>query len=168
MREEGWSDGWAKAVIALGTNQGEREQTLLNALADLRATEGVAVVAESAVIETVALTESGYDDGAPPYLNQVVIIHTAWPAEHLLARLHEIEKRHGRARDGVQYAPRTLDLDIIDWGGVAMDVPGLTLPHPRAHERTFVLAPWLEVDPEAEIPGRGPVRDLLAQLESSA
>ena len=161
-------EGWTKAVVALGTNQGEREQTLQEAVSDLRATEGVVVVAESSVIETVALTESGYDDSAPAYLNQVVIIHTAWPAEHLLARLHEIEQRHGRQRDGVQYAPRTLDLDIIDWGGVARDVPGLTLPHPRAHERTFVLAPWLEVEPEAAIPGRGSVRDLLAQLESSA
>jgi 2-amino-4-hydroxy-6-hydroxymethyldihydropteridine diphosphokinase len=161
-------EGWTKAVIALGTNQGEREETLLEAVADLRATEGVVVVAESSAIETVALTESGYDESAPAYLNQVVIIHTAWPAEHFLARLHEIEQRHGRARDSVQYAPRTLDLDIIDWGGVTLDIPGLTLPHPRAHERTFVLAPWLEVEPEAEIPGRGNVKNLLAELESSA
>ena len=161
-------EGWTKAVVALGTNQGEREQTLQEAVADLRATEGVVVVAASSVIETVALTESGYDDSAPAYLNQVVIIHTAWPAEHLLARLHEIEQRHGRQRDGVQYAPRTLDLDIVDWGGVTLDIPGLTLPHPRAHERTFVLAPWLEVEPEAAIPGHGSVKDLLAQLESSA
>lgn len=161
-------DGWTKAVIALGTNQGNREQTLDDALSDLRATEGIIIVSQSSVIDTVALTESGYDDSAPAYLNQVVIIHTAWPAEHLLARLHEIEQRHGRARDGVQYAPRTLDLDIIDWGGVTLDIPGLTLPHPRAHERTFVLAPWNEIDPEAEIPGRGRVTDLLAQLESTA
>ncbi len=161
-------DGWTKAVIALGTNQGNREQTLDDALSDLRATEGIIIVSQSSVIDTVALTESGYDDSAPAYLNQVVIIHTAWPAEHLLARLHEIEQRHGRARDGVQYAPRTLDMDIIDWGGVTLDIPGLTLPHPRAHERTFVLAPWNEIDPEAEIPGRGRVTDLLAQLESTA
>jgi 2-amino-4-hydroxy-6-hydroxymethyldihydropteridine diphosphokinase len=161
-------DGWTKAVIALGTNQGEREQILQDAVSDLRATEGVVVVAESSVIETVALTEHGYDDTAPGYLNQVVIIHTAWPAEHLLSRLQEIEQRHGRIRQGAQYAPRTLDLDIIDWGGITLDIPGLTLPHPRAHERTFVLSPWLEVDPEAEIPGRGSVKDLLAAVESSA
>ena len=160
-------DGWTKAVIALGANQGEREETLHNAVSDLRATEGVVVVAESAVIDTVALTESGYDDTAPGYVNQVVIIHTAWPAEHLLARLHEIEQRHGRARNAQQYAPRTLDLDIIDWGGITLDIPGLTLPHPRAHERTFVLAPWCEVEPEAEIPGRGSIKSLLAKLESS-
>jgi 2-amino-4-hydroxy-6-hydroxymethyldihydropteridine diphosphokinase len=120
------------------------------------------------VIETVALTEHGYDDAAPGYLNQVVIIHSAWPAEYLLARLQEIEQRHGRIRQGDQYAPRTLDLDIIDWGGISLDIPGLTLPHPRAHERTFVLSPWLEVDPKAEIPGRGSVKDLLTALESSA
>jgi 2-amino-4-hydroxy-6-hydroxymethyldihydropteridine diphosphokinase len=161
-------DGWTKAVVALGTNQGEREQILLDAISDLRATEGVVVVAESAVIETVALTEHGYDDSAPGYLNQVVIIHTAWPAEHLLSRLQEIEQRHGRIRQGAQYAPRTLDLDIIDWGGITLDIPGLTLPHPRAHERRFVLSPWLEVDPEAKIPGRGSVKDLLAAVESSA
>lgn len=161
-------DGWTKAVVALGTNQGEREQILLDAVSDLRATEGVVVVAESSVIETVALTEHGYDDAAPGYLNQVVIIHSAWPAEYLLARLQEIEQRHGRIRQGDQYAPRTLDLDIIDWGGTSLDIPGLTLPHPRAHERTFVLSPWLEVDPKAEIPGRGSVKDLLTALESSA
>jgi 2-amino-4-hydroxy-6-hydroxymethyldihydropteridine diphosphokinase len=161
-------DGWTKAVIALGANQGEREHTLHNAVSDLRATEGVVVIAESSVTETVALTEHGYDDTAPAYLNQVVIIHTAWPAEHLLERLHEIEQRHGRVRDGAQYAPRTLDLDIVDWGGITLDSPGLTLPHPRAHERTFVLAPWLEIDPDAVIPGRGSVKDVLAQLESSA
>jgi 2-amino-4-hydroxy-6-hydroxymethyldihydropteridine diphosphokinase len=161
-------DGWTKAVIALGTNQGEREQTLHNAVADLRATEGVVVIAESSILETTALTEHGYDDSAPSYLNQVVIIQTAWPADHLLARLHEIEQRHGRVRDGSQYAPRTLDLDIIDWGGVTVDTPGLTLPHPRAHERTFVLTPWLEVDPDAVVVGRGSVKDLLAQVESTA
>jgi 2-amino-4-hydroxy-6-hydroxymethyldihydropteridine diphosphokinase len=161
-------DGWTTAVIALGTNQGDRESTLLDAVADFRATEGVAVIAESSVIETVALTEHGYDHSAPAYLNQVVIIQTAWPAQHLLTRTQEIEQRHGRTRDGVQYAPRTLDLDIIDWGGITLDIPGLTLPHPRAHERSFVLTPWLEVDPDATIAGHGRVSDLLAALESSA
>lgn len=161
-------DGWTKAVIALGTNQGDREKLLLDAVSDVRATEGVVVVAQSSVMETVALTERGYDDSAPKYLNQVVIIHTAWPPEHLLTRLQEIEQRHGRVRDGSHYAPRTLDLDIIVWGEVQRDTPGLTLPHPRAHERIFVLAPWLEIDPDAIIPGRERVADLLAKLESSA
>lgn len=159
--------GWSSAVIALGTNQGEREQLLLDAVADLRATEGVVLVAQSAVIDTVALTESGYDTRAPAYLNQVVIIHTAWPPEELLTRLHDIEQRHGRVRDGNQFAPRTIDLDIITYGDVTRDTPTLTLPHPRAHERTFVLAPWLDADPNATLPGHGPVAHLLTTLGST-
>jgi 2-amino-4-hydroxy-6-hydroxymethyldihydropteridine diphosphokinase len=161
-------EGWTRAVIALGTNQGDRHQLLALAVADLRATEGVVVVQESDPVETVALTEAGYDDTAPPYLNQVVIIHTAWPPEHLLDRLHEIEARHGRLRDGTRYAPRTLDLDMIVWGGATLDTPRLTLPHPRAHERVFVLGPWAQVEPEATLPGHGPVKDLLHRLEAEA
>jgi 2-amino-4-hydroxy-6-hydroxymethyldihydropteridine diphosphokinase len=157
-------EGWARAIIALGTNQGDRQKLLDDGRSDLRATEGVIVVAESAVIETVALTEVGYDDSAPAYLNQVVSIETAWPAEHLLLRLQDIERRHGRERSGVRYEPRTLDLDLIVWGSVVCDTPHLTLPHPRAHERRFVLEPWLEIEPDAVFPGRGPVRDLVARL----
>lgn len=162
------SEIWNPAVIALGTNQGDRHLLLEHAVSDLRATEGVRVIAESTPIETVALTESGYDDTAPAYLNQVVLIESAWPAEHLLARLHEIEARHGRHRDGTRYAPRTLDLDIITYADQVVDSPGLTLPHPRAHERVFVLAPWVEVDPHATLPGKGAVATLLAALEESA
>ena len=162
------SETWKPAVIALGTNQGDRHLLLQHAVSDLRATEGVRVIAESTPIETVALTESGYDENAPGYLNQVVLVESAWPAEHLLARLHEIEARHGRHRDGTRYAPRTLDLDIISYADQISDTPGLTLPHPRAHERVFVLAPWLEVDPHATLPGKGAVATLLAALEESA
>jgi 2-amino-4-hydroxy-6-hydroxymethyldihydropteridine diphosphokinase len=158
------SEQWTRAVIALGTNQGDRNQLLDFAVADLRATEGIRVVAQSPVVETVALTETGYDDSAPAYLNAVVIIETAWPAEHLLERLREIENRHGRHRDGTRYAPRTLDLDIITYADEIIDIPGLTVPHPRAHERRFVLEPWLAVDQDAVLPGRGSVRDVLADL----
>lgn len=161
-------EGWTKAVIALGTNQGNRHELLAHAVSDLRATEGVVVVAQSDVGETVALTEAGYDDQAPAYLNQVVIIHTAWPPEHLLERLHHIETRHGRIRDGTRYSPRTLDMDLIVWGEATLDTPHLTLPHPRAHERAFVLGPWAAVDPEASLPGHGPIRELLRRLESGA
>ena len=162
------SEHWNPAVIALGTNQGDRHQLLEHAVSDLRATEGVRVIAQSSPIETVALTESGYDETAPAYLNQVVLIESAWPAENLLERLHEIEARHGRLRDGTRYAPRTLDLDIITFADLVADTPGLTLPHPRAHERVFVLAPWLEVDPHATLPGRGSVATLLAGLRESS
>jgi 2-amino-4-hydroxy-6-hydroxymethyldihydropteridine diphosphokinase len=158
-------EGWTRAVVALGTNQGDRESVLADARADLRATEGVVVIAQSSVVETVALTESGYDSAEPQYLNQVVVIHTAWPAKDLLDRLHDIEQRHGRVRDGVRYAPRTLDLDLIVWGELVGTNPELTLPHPRAHERRFVLEPWLEIEPDAVFPGRGLVRDLLPGAE---
>jgi 2-amino-4-hydroxy-6-hydroxymethyldihydropteridine diphosphokinase len=162
------TEGWTRAVIALGTNQGDREQLLSNAVADLAATEGVRVVASSSVIESVALTETGFDESEPAYLNQVVLIDSAWPAAHLLDRLHDIEARHGRVRNNTRFAPRTLDLDIIVFGDVTLDTPTLPRPHPRAHERSFVLAPWFEVDPEATLPGHGPVEDLLTRLESSA
>ncbi len=158
-------EGWTRAVVALGTNQGDRESVLADARADLRATEGVVVIAQSSVVETVALTESGYDSAEPQYLNQVVVIHSAWPAKDLLDRLHDIEQRHGRVRDGVRYAPRTLDLDLIVWGELTITSPELTLPHPRAHERRFVLEPWLEIEPDAVFPGRGLVRDLLPGAE---
>jgi 2-amino-4-hydroxy-6-hydroxymethyldihydropteridine diphosphokinase len=162
------NEGWTRAVIALGTNQGDRDQLLANAVADLAATEGVRVVAHSSVIDSIALTETGFDESEPAYLNQVVLIDSAWPPLHLLDRLHDIEARHGRVRDNTRWAPRTLDLDIITFGDVAMETPTLTLPHPRAHERSFVLAPWLEVDPEAILPGHGPVTNLLKRLETSA
>lgn len=161
------SDQWTPAVVALGTNQGDRHQLLERAVADLRATEGVRVIAQSSVVDTVALTEDGYDESAPAYLNQVVLVESAWPAEHLLTRLHEIEKRHGRHRDGTRYAPRTLDLDIITYGDQVLSTPDLTLPHPRAHERAFVLAPWVEIDPDATLPGRGRVDALLSVLEEA-
>ena len=163
--EEGWTDeGWTRAVIALGANEGDREQTLIQAVADLRATEGVVVETVSDPVETVALTEKGYDPDAPRYLNQVVLVVSAWPAEGLLTQLQAIERRHGRERDGTRYAPRTLDLDLISYGDLVLDTESLILPHPRAHRRRFVLAPWLQVDPAATVPGRGSVADLLAAL----
>lgn len=156
---------WHKAVIALGSNLGDREQTLFEALADLRATEGIRIVAQSTLHDTVALTASGYDDTAPGYLNQVVVAETAWQPDKLLGILLAIESRHGRMRDGTQYADRTLDLDLITYDDLSLVTEELTLPHPRAHERSFVLRPWLEVDPDAEIPGRGLVAQLLAALD---
>jgi 2-amino-4-hydroxy-6-hydroxymethyldihydropteridine diphosphokinase len=137
-------------------------------LADLAATVGIRVLADSPLIDSIALTESGFEETEPAYLNQVVVVESAWPPTHLLDRLHEIVARLGRLRDQVRWAPRTLDLDIITFGDITLDTPTLTIPHPRAHERHFVLAPWLEIDPEATLPGHGPVRELVAGLESSA
>ena len=155
---------WRRAVVALGSNLGDREQTLFEALADLRATEGIRILAESALHDTVALTSAGYDETAPGYLNQVVVIESAWPPERLMQILLDIEAHHGRVRDGEQYANRTLDLDLIDVDGQTLQSDLLTLPHPRAYERTFVLSPWLEADPDATLPGHGAVADLVRAL----
>ena len=156
--------GWHRVVVALGSNMGERDDELFRAIADLRATEGVRIVAESSVHETVALTKDGYDEKAPKYLNQVVLIDTVWSPEDLLRIVLEVEARHGRGRSGERYESRTLDIDLIDYDNEPYTGEGLELPHPRAHERRFVLEPWSEVDPEAVIPGHGSVATLLAGL----
>jgi 2-amino-4-hydroxy-6-hydroxymethyldihydropteridine diphosphokinase len=156
--------GWHRVVIALGSNLGERDEELFRALADLRATEGVRIVAESSVHETIALTSEGYDESAPKYLNQVVIAETVWSPEDLLRIVLQIEAHHGRVRSGERYESRTLDIDLIDYDSKLYSAESLELPHPRAHEREFVLAPWRELDPTAEIPGRGSVATLLEGL----
>jgi 2-amino-4-hydroxy-6-hydroxymethyldihydropteridine diphosphokinase len=99
----------------------------------------------------------------PDYLNAVVIAETSMPAQAVLERCLSLEDAYGRVRDE-RWGPRTLDLDLIIYGDEVSNSPGLTLPHPRAHERAFVLAPWLDADPQAQIPGCGPVADLLAAL----
>jgi 2-amino-4-hydroxy-6-hydroxymethyldihydropteridine diphosphokinase len=102
----------------------------------------------------------------PDYLNAIVLADAARPARELLDRLHEIEAAFDRVRM-VRWGPRTLDIDVIDFGGERSDDPELTLPHPRAHERAFVLGPWRDVDPDAALPGRGPVAELLAEADRS-
>lgn len=159
---------WHHAVVALGSNLGDREETLFQAVADLRATEGIRVLVESGLHETVALTASGYDEEAPGYVNQVVLIETAWQPEALLDILLGIEAQHGRTRDGTAYANRTLDLDLISYDDIESQSPRLTLPHPRAHEREFVLRPWSEIDSTATLPGHGPIADLLRAVVGQA
>jgi len=156
--------GWHRVVVALGSNIGERDDELFMAIADLRASEGVRVIAESSVHETIALTKEGYDQAAPKYLNQVVLIDTVWAPEDLLRIVMDIESRHGRVRSGERYEWRTLDIDLIDYDGAPYTAEGLELPHPRAHERRFVLEPWIEVDTDAVIPGKGSVAALLDGL----
>lgn len=157
-------EGWHRVVVALGSNLGERDEELFRALADLNATEGVRVIAQSSVHETTALTEGGYDDSAPKYLNQVAIVDTVWEPQALLEIVLGIEARHGRVRTDERYASRTLDIDLIDCDGEEIETETLTLPHPRAHERLFVLNPWLEVDPAASLPGHGPVARVVEAL----
>ena len=152
-----------RTVIALGSNLGERKPTMLEAvrrIADLPTTE---VVAISEPIDTVALRPDGEDESAPRYLNAVLLMDTALAPETLLDQLHEIEADLGRVRTE-RWGDRTLDIDIVTMEGVVVDGPRLTLPHPRAHERRFVLEPWLSIDPDAELPGHGRVDALLRAL----
>ena len=144
-----------RVYVALGSNLGDRERTLLDAVEALRATEGVKVAALSALIETEPV---GVVD-QPRFVNGVVALDTTLPARALLELLLDVERRFGRSRDGVPaQGPRTLDLDLLLYGDAVIDEPGLQVPHPRLHERSFVLGPLAEIAPGLEIPGRGRVR----------
>ncbi len=156
----------ARVVLALGSNLGDREATVLAAVREIADLDGVELVATSTLHSTVALKPEGIDPDAPAYVNAVVIVETDLDPHALLSQLREIEHTHGRVR-AERWGDRTLDLDIVD-AGVTLTTPDLTLPHPRAHERDFVLAPWLEADPDAVLTGRGAVRDLLASLAPSS
>lgn len=151
------------AVVALGANLGDRAATIAQALAELRRLPLVEDVVASTPIESVALTLDGPDESEPAYLNAVALVRTRLDASVLLGLLHAIEARHGRERRE-RWGARTLDLDLIAYGELTSDDERLKLPHPRAAERDFVLAPWLEVDPDAVLPGRGRVADLLQAL----
>lgn len=157
-------DTWVSCVVALGTNLGERHDIAFRALADIAALEGFRVTGFSSLHETVALGPDGPNPEAPPYVNQVIAMESAWSPEKTLEHLMAVERRHGRERTGQKYADRTLDLDLIVYGDRVSDDPFVTTPHPRAHERRFVLEPWSEVDPAAKIPGKGAIVDLLAGL----
>jgi len=157
-------DTWVSCVVALGTNLGDREDIAFRALADIAATEGFRVTASSSLHETVALGPDGLNPDAPAYVNQVIALESAWSVEKTLVLLLDIERRHGRERTGEKYADRTLDLDLIVYGDLRHEGPDVTTPHPRAHERRFVLEPWHEINPDAVLPGKGAVSDLLADL----
>lgn len=151
----------ARVVLALGSNLGRREETVLTAIREIAELDGIELVAASGLHSTVALKPQGPDPDAPAYVNAVVIVETALDPHALLSQLRAIEHTHGRVREE-RWGDRTLDIDIIDVPGMLVDSTDLTLPHPRTHERDFVLAPWLEADPDAVLTGHGPVRDLLA------
>jgi 2-amino-4-hydroxy-6-hydroxymethyldihydropteridine diphosphokinase len=127
------------AVIALGSNQGDREGLLREAVREIDALDGVRVTAASGIVETPALKPHGVDASAPSYLNAVVLASVALAPEELLAALHGIEARLGRVREEV-WGDRTIDLDLVDFGGLRRENETITLPHPRAWERAFVLA----------------------------
>jgi 2-amino-4-hydroxy-6-hydroxymethyldihydropteridine diphosphokinase len=148
-----------RVVIALGSNLGDRLDYLQSGLDGLFDTPRLVFLAVSPVYETTPV--GGPEQ--PDYLNAVAIGGTTLPARAVLERCHSLEDAFGRVR-GERWGPRTLDLDLIVYGDEVSDSPGLTLPHPRAHERAFVLAPWHDADPDAELPGQGKVADLLTAL----
>jgi 2-amino-4-hydroxy-6-hydroxymethyldihydropteridine diphosphokinase len=149
-------------VLALGSNLGDRQDILQGAVDAIVGLPGVRVTAVSPVYETVPVG----GPAQPDYLNAVVLADAARSARELLDRLHEIEAAFDRVRL-LRWGPRTLDIDIIVFDSERSDDPELTLPHPRAHERAFVLAPWHDVDPDAALPGHGPVAELLAKADHS-
>ncbi|MFJ2743513.1 2-amino-4-hydroxy-6-hydroxymethyldihydropteridine diphosphokinase [Streptomyces sp. NPDC087440] len=151
------------AVIGLGSNLGNRLETLQGAVDLLEDTPGIRVKAVSPVYETEPW---GVDPGSQPsYFNAVALVKTTLPPASLLERGQAIEEAFDRVREE-RWGPRTIDIDILSYAGVVSDDPVLTLPHPRAHERGFVLAPWHDVDPEAQVPGRGTVAELLAAVST--
>ena len=146
-----------KAVISLGANIGNPEEQITLAIAMLR--EATEVLAVSSIYETAPV--GGPDQ--PNYLNAICIAESDLPASDLLSVLHGIEKTLGRERLE-RWGPRTLDLDLIQYGSILSSAQELELPHPRAQERKFVLEPWLEIEPDAILLTHGKVSELLEQL----
>jgi 2-amino-4-hydroxy-6-hydroxymethyldihydropteridine diphosphokinase len=151
----------ARAYIALGANLGPREDTLRRALELLAAEPTVEVVQVSAFRETDPV---GVVD-QPRFVNAAAALETTLGPRELLDVLLDIEQRLGRVRDGTRWGPRVVDLDLLVYDDGIVEEPGLQVPHPRLHERRFVLEPLAELDPELEIPGLGAVSALLAHLD---
>jgi len=153
-----------RAFVGLGSNLGDREGTLRAAVGRLRALPRTHVVAVSTLRDTEPVGELEQ----PRFLNGAVELETELPARELLDALLELERRFGRDRSAAPpHGPRTLDLDLLLYGDDRIAEPGLTVPHPRLHERRFVLEPLAELDPSLEVPGKDPVQTLLARLHSS-
>ncbi len=149
-----------RVVIALGSNLGDRMASMQGAVTSLADTPDAWLTAVSPVYESQPVDSP---DGSGPYLNAVVLLDTTLPAHRLLDRAMAIEQAYDRERiEGVPNAPRTLDVDLIVVGDRRSDTEALRLPHPRAAERAFVLQPWHDLEPDAVLPGAGPVASLLA------
>ena len=143
-----------KAVISLGANIGDAKANLDLAIGLLREATDVIAVSSYSQTKPVGGPEQ------PDYLNAVAIVESELPAKDLLALLNGIETAMGRTRE-IHWGPRVIDLDLIQYGGLLVSDEKLTLPHPRAHERRFVLAPWFEIEPEAVLLTHGRISDLL-------
>ena len=147
------------AFVGIGSNLGDRETNLGRALDLLAAEDGIEIAAVSEIRETepVGPVEQG------PFLNGAARVETSLAPRALLACLLAVENRLGRVREE-RWGPRTIDLDLLLYGDEQIDEPGLSVPHPRLHERRFALEPLADLDPGLEIPGQGSVSALLAKL----
>jgi 2-amino-4-hydroxy-6-hydroxymethyldihydropteridine diphosphokinase len=152
------------AVLSLGSNVGDRESIIRAAVAEIAETNGIAATAASSLVETAAHKPEGIDKDAPAYLNAVLMVRTTLRPLELLAELERIEQHFGRVR-AERWGDRTLDIDIVTMGGLTLNTERLTIPHPRAAGRAFVLAPWLEIDADAQLTGLGRIDTLLSQLD---
>ena len=146
-----------KAVIALGSNLGNRELYIDSAVAEL------AKIIEITHLSTNHETDPVGGPEQPKYLNAIAIAETELDPRELLIVMLEIENKLCRKRE-VHWGPRTIDLDLIVFGDEIIDSETLVLPHPRAHERKFVLEPWLEIEPDAYIPGIGEIENILQRI----
>jgi 2-amino-4-hydroxy-6-hydroxymethyldihydropteridine diphosphokinase len=149
-----------RAVLAVGSNLGDRLGTLQGCVNAIGLLPGTDVLAISPVYQTAPVG----GPAQPDYLNAVLIVGTGLRPRELLEAAHRIEADFGRVREE-RFGPRTLDIDIISYADEVSGDPVLTLPHPRAHERAFVLVPWHDIDAHAELPGRGAVSRLLPGLD---
>jgi 2-amino-4-hydroxy-6-hydroxymethyldihydropteridine diphosphokinase len=152
-----------RVVLAVGSNLGDRLGTLQECVQAIGGLPDTDVLAISPVYETAPVG----GPAQPDYLNAVLVVSTGLPPRDLLAATQGIEAEFGRVRTpgAERFGPRTLDVDIISYAELLSADPVLTLPHPRAHERAFVLAPWHDIDAGGSLPGRGPVAGLLAGLD---
>jgi 2-amino-4-hydroxy-6-hydroxymethyldihydropteridine diphosphokinase len=153
-----------RAFVGLGSNLGDREATIARAVDLLRSVDGVEVVAVSSLRET----EPWGPVEQPPFLNGAAAVETELSPRGLLDALLAVEQALGRDRSGERWGPRTIDLDLLLYGDATVSEPGLAVPHPRLHERRFALEPLAELAPEALVPGRGTVADLVAAMDGCA
>lgn len=150
-------------LFAFGANLGDRGETIRAAQQHLANADGIAGFTASPLRETIALTSEGPDTNAPRYINGVASAETTLEPHSLLDLVQSVEAAHGRVRTE-HWGDRTLDIDIILYGGRVVRDDRLQIPHPRAFERDFVLAPWLDLDPDAVLMGHGRVAELLARV----
>lgn len=162
VRADTAPDAPVRAVLGLGANLDDPYATLHRAVLDLAETDGITVVESSPVVDSAPV--GGPEQGR--YLNAVVLVDTTLSPRALLHACQDVERAHGRTRE-VRWGPRTLDIDVVDVAGLALEANGLALPHPQASFRRFVLLPWSLVDPQAELSQHGfrrPVTDWLDDL----